>query len=57
MKIKMSLKPCENGCENEHVFKVEYNDGAIEYFCNECLSNIISEVPEIIVKIEKLGVN
>jgi len=53
----MSLKPCENGCENEHVFKVEYNDGAIEYFCNECLSNIISEVPEIIVKIEKLGVN
>ena len=50
----MCLKTCENGCENEHVFKVEYKDGAIEHFCSECLSNIVSEVPEIIVKMEAI---
>ena len=50
--MTVNKKACENGCESNHVFKVEYDDGAIEHFCNECLSNIIQEVPEIIVKME-----
>jgi len=51
---KMCLKTCENGCESSYIFKIEYNDGAIEHFCNECLSNVIREVPEIIVKVEAI---
>ena len=50
----MCLKTCENGCDSSYIFKVEYEDGAIEHFCSECLSNIIREVPEIIVKMEAI---
>ena len=54
--MSKNKKGCENECNepNEIIFKVDYKDGAIEYFCSECLSNIIKEVPEIIIKIERV---
>jgi hypothetical protein len=53
--IKNMALECLNGCETEVLFKVSFEDGAIEYHCPGCLANIIKEVPEIIVSIIKEG--
>ena len=53
----MSKITCENECKNDNknIFKISYQDGAIEYFCSECTSNIIREVPELIISIKIWG--
>lgn len=43
-----------NGCESENLFKVYFKDGAMEEHCSNCLSNIIREIPEEIIKMEAL---